>query len=255
MRIIKSHAHPRSRLALLVVACLAVAGAVGAQSADAFPGYAHGTASACATCHAGETSPVTTETCTAAGCHVGFKVPAGQTDCWTCHDPGQSMSAVGPGAPDTCTAACHRASYTEATVAGTPHDPHSERGACTQSGCHAVSTTVSANGSAHHTLATPVATTVRVKVSSATIRLRRTVKVAGSVTPTDMGGSVTLTVQMRKKAKFVTVKAVTRSVSASGAYSYTYKPAKRGAYQVRAVIKASDSFAGSKSRIVKFTVK
>lgn len=250
----KRYAHPRVRFTLLItVGLVLVAGAVAAQSALAFPSYNHGTATTCATCHINEITP---PACDAAGCHAGFALPAGQADCWTCHDPGQDMSAVGPGASATCTVACHRASAPAATVAGTPHDPHPERSTCTLSGCHTFSTGSStANGSPHHTLKAPAPTTVNIKLSATSIRLRKTVKATGAVTPVDLGGTVTLTVQMKKSGRFVTVKTARPVVSTVGKYSFTYKPAKRGTYQVRAVVKARDGFAGSRSRLVKFTVK
>lgn len=250
----KRYAHPRARLLPLLAAGLAlVAGVVAAQPALASPGYNHSTA-VCSSCHVGH-DPVASESCAVAGCHAGFKVTAGQANCWTCHDPGQDMSAVGPGSPATCTVACHRASDPTGTVAGTPHDPHPERTTCTASGCHTVSSAASANGSPHHALKAPAPTTVNLKVGPTSIRLGKTVKAGGAVTPVNLGGTVILTVQWKKGGRFVTVKTVKRSVSTTGKYSYTYKPGKKGAYQVRAVVKAREGFAGSKSRLVRFTVK
>lgn len=252
------HAHTRAGLSLLILLGLVlVAGAVAAQSALAFASFEHGTATTCTVCHTVNTStPPTPAACSAAGCHTGFNVPAGQTNCWTCHNPGQDMSAVGPGAPATCTVACHLANDPTGTVAGTPHNPHPDRGTCTQLGCHTFSTAFdTANGSPHHTLQVPDPTTVNIKVSPASIKLHKTVKATGVVTPLDLGGTVTLTVQMKKSGKFVTVKTAKANVSATGKYSFTYKPTKKGSYQIRATIKASDDFAGSKSKFVKFTVK
>jgi hypothetical protein len=255
----KRHPDTHARLMLLIVLglVLAAAAAVSAQPALAYGSFEHGTATTCTVCHTVDTLvPPTPATCTAAGCHAGFNVPAGQTNCWTCHDPGQAMSAVGPGAPATCTVACHRASDPAGTVAGTPHDPHPERGTCTQLGCHTFSTAANtANGSPHHTLQAPDPTTVNIKVSPTSIKLHKTVKATGAVTPLDLGGTVTLTVQMKKSGKFATVRTAKATMAATGKYSFTYKPAKKGTYQIRAVVKATDDFAGSKSKFVRFTVK
>jgi hypothetical protein len=252
----KRHLQRQTRLALLVVIGLVlVAAAVAAQPALAFGTFEHGTATTCTQCHTVSTAiPPTAAACAAAGCHAGFNLPAGQSNCFTCHDPGQDMSAIGPGAPATCTVACH--STFSATVPGTPHNPHPERGTCTQSGCHTFSSAFNnANASPHHTLQVPDPTTVSIKVSPTSIKLKKTVKATGSVTPADMGGTVSLTVQMKKGTKFSTVKTATANVSATGTYSFTYKPAKKGSYQIRATVKATDDFAGSMSKFVKFTVK
>ncbi len=254
----KRHAHTHLGLTLLVVLGLAlIAGAGAAQSALAYPGFVHGSATACEACHTVSTSvPPKPAACTAANCHAGFNVPAGQTNCWTCHDPGQVMTTVGPGAPDTCTVACHRASIPDVTVAGTPHNPHPERGTCTQPGCHTFSTAYNAaNGSPHHTLQVPDPTKVSVKVSPTKIKLHKTVKATGAVTPADLGGRVTLTVQMKKGSKYVKAKTATAKVGTTGKYSFTYKPTKKGTYRIQSAIKATDDFAGSKSKYVKFTVK
>ena len=80
-------------------------------------------------------------------------------------------------------------------------------------------------------------------------------RLVDGVVSADLGGAVSLTVQRKKSGKFVTVKTAKATVSATGKYSFTYKPTKKGSYQVRAVVKATDDFAGSRSKFVKFTVK
>ena len=69
------------------------------------------------------------------------------------------------------------------------------------------------------------------------LRLGRRVTAKGVVTPTSLAGDkVTLTVQRRRDGKWRTARAVTRTIGAAGAYSWTYQPAKTGAYRVRATM-------------------
>lgn len=242
----KSNARPRVRPALLLAMALAlVAAVVAAQPALAYPAYNHSTA-VCASCHVGH-EPVAPEMCTAAGCHAGFKVPAGQVNCWACHDPGQDMSTVGPGAPATCQGACHLASDPTATVAGTPHDPHPDRVACTQSGCHAVSTAVSANGSPHHVVktVTPVTTELTAKVIPATVALGKRVKVTGAAAPVAAlaGAKVIFKLERKVGTRWVRMKApASATVNPAGSYTWTYKTVKKGAHRVTLTIKATTTF-------------
>jgi hypothetical protein len=69
------------------------------------------------------------------------------------------------------------------------------------------------------------------------MKLGKRVTATGKVTPTSLAGSkVRLTVQKKRGARWVTVKSVARTISASGAYSWKYKPVTRGAYHMRAAI-------------------
>ena len=74
-------------------------------------------------------------------------------------------------------------------------------------------------------------------LTSGAMKLGKSVTAKGTVTPSSLAGSkVTLTVQKKRGANWVTVKSVARTISASGAYSWKYKPARRGAYRMRATI-------------------
>jgi hypothetical protein len=135
-------------LALAVVAVIGIA----AQQALAYNTYWHGTMDPtnCGECHLnGHTwDPPVNEVCNT--CHPGYAVPSASTMCWTCHNPGQDMTSASTAA--ACTQACHLQNAPTASVAGTPHDPHPDRGVCTTAGCHNVSTSpTTANGSPHHT--------------------------------------------------------------------------------------------------------
>jgi len=337
-----AHRSRRSRslvVLLLAMAIVAVSG-IAAQQASAFSSYEHGTTNgSCTSCHTVNTStPPTNADCIT--CHTGYVTLVSGKTCWTCHNPGQDMSAVGPGAPASCTAACHLKDAPTVTVAGTPHNPHATRGVCTT--CHTVSQSpTNANGSPHHTLTAPATTTitsfaptsapvgtvvtltgtgftgatavafngtttaifvvvsatqitaevpsgattgtiavttpggtgtsatsftvtvpavttkVTLKVAPTSIRFRRTVKATGAVTPVLalVGSKVALKAQIKKGTRWVTTKSVTATVKASGAYSWTYKPAKRGTYRMQASIKATATKRASHSPWRTFKVR
>jgi hypothetical protein len=69
------------------------------------------------------------------------------------------------------------------------------------------------------------------------LKLGKRLTVTGKVTPATLAGSkVTLKVQKKKGHKWVTVKAVKRTIGHSGAYSWKYKPAQRGTYRLQLTI-------------------
>jgi len=83
-------------------------------------------------------------------------------------------------------------------------------------------------------------------LTSGSVKLGKSVMVKGTVTPTSLAGSkVTLTVQKKKGAKWLTVESVARTISASGAYSWKYTPGKRGAYRMRATIARTTAHAAA----------
>ena len=78
----------------------------------------------------------------------------------------------------------------------------------------------------------------------------------GKVTPASLVGSkVKLQVQKKKARKWVTLKTVRRTISATGAYSWKYKPAKRGAYRMRATIARTTTHTAAKTPWRGFKVK
>jgi len=67
--------------------------------------------------------------------------------------------------------------------------------------------------------------------------LGQRVTAKGKVTPTSLAGSkVKLKVQKKKSGRWVTVKSVSRLISATARYSWRYRPLSRGAYRMRAAI-------------------
>lgn len=247
-----AHTRRRSRslaVLLLALAIVAVFG-IAAQQALASPAYNHG-GTACASCHTGSPSGSNVASARCITCHTAYKTLAGKT-CWTCHTPGQAMAAVKAAAPANCTTVCHLASGTDSTHAA--HVP--DRGVCTT--CHPLTASATnANGSWHHTARVLPATTVTLKVSPASIKLKKTVKATGVVTPvaTLTGTKVALKAVMKKGAKWVTAKTAKATVSATGTYTWTYKPAKKGTYRMTATIAKTTTYAGSKSATKTFKVK
>ena len=173
------------------------------------------------------------------------------TTCSTCH----TVNTATPPAPSAC-AACHGG--TTAILAKTTHAAN----ACgTTPGCHGFaspspSPTTTPTPTPTPT-ATKVATTVTAKVAPTTIRLGKTVKTTGVVTPvaTLAGKKVALRVDIKKGTKWVKTKVVSRTVTTTGAYSWKYKPLKRGAFRVKASIAATATYKSSKTAYKLFKVK
>jgi photosystem II stability/assembly factor-like uncharacterized protein len=103
---------------------------------------------------------------------------------------------------------------------------------------------------------TPKVTLKLSGLKSGVMKLGKSVTAKGTVTPTSLAGSkVTLTAQLKKGAKWVKAKSMARTISASGAYSWKYKPAKRGAYRMRAAIAKTAAHAAATTKWRTFRVK
>ena len=260
-----AHRSRRSRslvVLLLALAIVAVFGIAAQQAMAKSDGsYNHDGATACTSCHDGSPSSAANATnAKCITCHTGYAAVNATKKCWTCHTPGQKMAEVKTGAPAICTVACHLANGTVSThVAHVP-----DRGVCTT--CHNLTTSATiANGSPHHTASTPTPTpTVTAKVTlklsgltSGAMKLGRRVTAKGRVTPTSLAGSqVKLTVQKKRSARWVTLKSVKRTISATGAYNiWKYKPASRGAYRMRATIAKTAAHTAARTKWRPFKVK
>jgi hypothetical protein len=138
---------------LAAVVTMLAAAALAPQWALARASYLHGGITDCETCHVNAHTwwTPTNEHCL--GCHPGFQVRDQRLFCWTCHAPGQDMSAARGDA--ACTAPCHLPGGSTIT-----HAAHPDRSsACTS--CHPVSASpADPAGSAHHTVPAPVLTGV-----------------------------------------------------------------------------------------------
>ena len=88
------------------------------------------------------------------------------------------------------------------------------------------------------------------------LRLGRYLTVSGRVTPSRFARSkVTLTVQRKRGTKWVTLKPVTRTSNGTGAYSWRYKPGKRGSYRLRASVAKTTKTGGAATTWRTFRVK
>ena len=96
------------------------------------------------------------------------------------------------------------------------------------------------------------------KVAPTTVRLGKTVKTTGAVTPvaTLAGKKVALRVDFKKGTKWVKAKTANAIVTAAGAYSWKYKPLKKGTFRVRAsIIAVTATYKASKTAYKTFKVK
>ena len=75
-------------------------------------------------------------------------------------------------------------------------------------------------------------------------RLGRTLKVGGTVAPADLGGKVTIRVQKRVQRRWVKDVTVKRVISATGTYSWKWKPRTRGTFRVFVAIPATHAHRG-----------
>jgi IPT/TIG domain/Proprotein convertase P-domain len=90
---------------------------------------------------------------------------------------------------------------------------------------------------------------------SGAMRLGRRVTAKGKVTPTSLAGTyVKLKVQKKKSGRWVTVKTKSRLISATGTYSWKYKPLKKGSYRMRAQIAQTATHTAAKTVWRKFKV-
>jgi hypothetical protein len=113
---------------------------------------------------------------------------------------------------------------------------------------------------ASFTVTTPVFTpalTLRLSgLKSGAVKLGKRVTARGAVTPSSLAGSkVTLVVQKKKGGKWRQVKRTTRTIAADGSYSWKYKPAKTGAYRMRASITKTAAHAAATTKWMAFKVK
>lgn len=235
----QGHAGP----ALLMAAVAVLALLVLAGSAMAYGQYSHGTATTCHQCHpVSEAIPPTVKDC--ASCHTGYAVPTSSKTCYKCHTPGQDVQPIKTGVPTTCTATCHLADGTDHQ-----HNPHPEKGTCTDSGCHNVTTSATvANGSPHHVAPAPALTTLVAKVSPTTVRLGRKVKVSGTAGPAASLARAKVAFRVDRKVgkKWVKMKTGSKIATATGTFAWNYKTLKKGSHRVTVSIAKTAKYTGKK---------
>jgi len=207
---------------LILLAAMALSAALVTSNANALPTFTNAVKGIgpCVSCH--------TQTATHAN------VNHASLGCSSCHLSGTAT----PPTPSAC-AACHGASAILASA------NHVAQGCSTTPGCHGVP------------VPTPITTAVSLKVAPTSIKFKKTVKATGAVTPvaTLAGTKVVLKAEIKVGSAWKTSKAATATVTATGTYSWTYKPAKKGTYRLKASIKATTDYKGSKSPTKAFKVK
>jgi hypothetical protein len=88
------------------------------------------------------------------------------------------------------------------------------------------------------------------------LTLGKSVTATGKVTPISLaGGKVTLTAQMKRNGKWIKAKTASATIEATGAYSWKYTPAKKGAYRVRAAITKTAERTAATTKWLGFTVE
>ena len=82
------------------------------------------------------------------------------------------------------------------------------------------------------------------KVAPASVAVNKPVKISGTAGPLPALAAAKVAVKIERKAgkKWVKAKAATAKVGATGAFTLTYKPTKKGSYQVTASIAKTSSF-------------
>ena len=130
--------------------------------------------------------------------------------------------------PSAC-ASCHG---TAAQIIAKQPTTHTT---CNSSGCHSVAPVV-------------VTTTMTAKVAPTTVKLRKSVKVTGIAGPVASlaGAKVAMKVERKVGTKWIKMKTGTATVSATGAFTWSYKTAKKGAHRVTVSIAKSTTFTAKK---------
>lgn len=120
------------------------------------------------------------------------------------------------------------------------------------------------NVTASHTIAatfataTPQKSTATIKLSglkAGVLKFHKSVTVKGSVKPA-RSGKATVRIQRKAGTKWVKAKTVARTINAtSGAYSYTYKPLKKGSYRVKTSVAKTALYTAVATSYKSFKVK
>ena len=115
----------------------------------------------------------------------------------------------------------------------------------------------SATSTASFTVIFKPKVTLRLRgLTSGALKLGRRVTAKGKATPTSLAGSyVKLKVQKKKSGRWVTVKTKSRLISATGTYSWKYKPLKKGSYRMRAQVAKTARHTAAKTVWRSFKVK
>lgn len=224
----------------IIVVALAVVAVIVALGVMARPAQAQPTFTQCATCHSQSSIHGNAN-------HAGFF-----GTCTTCHNNGGTAN---PPLPTAC-GACHGG---PAAILAKP--THTSLSCGTTVGCHGFvspSPTSSATPTPTPTpTATLATTTLTAKVSPALVKVGKKVKVSGQAGPVPAlaGAKIAFKVERKVGTKWVKMKATASAkAGADGAYTWTYKAAKKGSHRVTLTIAKSATYT-MKKMIKTFKVK
>jgi hypothetical protein len=93
-------------------------------------------------------------------------------------------------------------------------------------------------------------------LTSGAIKFGKSVTATGAVKPTSLaGGKVTLTVQREQGGKWLKVTSMARTIRTSGAYSGTYKPARKSTYRMKTTIAETATHTAATTTWLTFKVR
>jgi hypothetical protein len=216
------HVH-RGRLApAILLLALVVLAAAAVMGLTAGPASAQPSFTTCASCHGMSATHSNAN-------HAGF-----YSTCTTCHNNGGTSN---PPLPSAC-GACHGGTAAILTSA-----QHTTNACGTTPGCHGVPSGV-------------VTTTMTAKVAPTSVKVKKSVKVTGIAGPVAAltGAKVAFKVERKVGAKWTKMKTGSATVKATGAYTWSYKTAKKGSHRVTVSIAKSATHT-AKSAVKTFKVK
>ena len=215
-------------LVVLTLVAVAFAG-IAAQKAQALPTFTQAVngIGPCSTCH-GSNGPGTP------GDTFHNKATHSVTSCTKCHVSGTAT----PPLPSACVS-CHGP-----VTANLSKTTHSATKCGTTPGCHGY-TSPSPSPSPS---ATAVSTTLTAKVAPTSVKVGKSVKVTGTAGPATSlaGAKVAWKVERKVGTKYIKMKAGTATVKTTGAFTVTYKAAKKGAHRVTLSIAATSTHTAKK---------
>jgi hypothetical protein len=220
---------PAIILAALVVVALVVALGMAAAPAKAQPSWS-------------------ATTCGLTGCHNytsssdAFHTSAPHAaaisagGCATCH--GTPINYQSPKTTSCGSSACHGSA--EQIIAAKPNHV-----GCTGAGCHTAPTptptptvtpTITPTPTPTVTPTAPATTKLVAKVAPTTVKVRKSIKVTGTATTTPAttltGAKIAFKVERKVGTKWVKMKTGSATVKAAGAFTWSYKTAKKGSHRV-----------------------
>jgi hypothetical protein len=102
----------------------------------------------------------------------------------------------------------------------------------------------------------PVTADLSLVLASRTVTLGARVKASGGLDPVSLAGAaVALRVQRRADGRWVRTRSASVTSGATGDWVWSYRPARRGAYRVRAAVAATVGHTGDVTAWVRFAVR